>query len=119
VSIVFFLIVISKGAAMPPILSNTVGGAMFAVTCGSISFAFLALFVRFATRRRWIWDSLSDNEYGMYIIHYIFVSWLQLAILTAPLPAVAKGLLVFVGVLLLSWSTSASLRRIPAVSRIV
>ncbi len=67
VSVVFMLIVISKGAAMSPIFLNTVGGAMFAVTCGAISFAFLALFVRFATRRRWIWDSLSDNEYGMYL----------------------------------------------------
>jgi len=119
VSVVFMVIVISKGAATSPIILNTVGGAMFAVTCGAISFAFLALFVRFATRRRWIWDSLSDNEYGMYLIHYMFVSWLQLAILSSPLPAIAKGLLVFAGVLLLSWGTSASIRRISAVSRIV
>jgi Acyltransferase family len=119
VSVVFMLIVISKGATMSPILLNTVGGAMFALTCASISFAVLALFLRFATRRRWIYDSLSDNEYGMYLIHYMFVSWLQLAILNAPLPAIAKGLIVFAGVLLLSWITSASLRRIPAVARIV
>jgi hypothetical protein len=119
VSIVFFLIAITKGAAMSPILSNTVGGALFATTCGAISFAFMALFVRFARRRVWIFDSLSDNEYGMYLIHYMFVSWLQLAILGAQLPAVAKGLFVFAGVLLLSWSISASMRRIPAVSRIV
>ena len=119
VSVVFFLIAITKGATMSPILSNTVGGALFAVTCGAISFSFMALFVRFATRRVWIFDSLSDNEYGMYLIHYMFVSWLQLAILSAPLPAVAKGLLVFAGVLLLSWSASASIRRIPAVARIV
>ncbi|MFZ0676897.1 acyltransferase family protein [Candidatus Binatus sp.] len=119
VSVVFMLVVISKGATMSPIFLNIVGGAMFALTCGAISFSFMALFVRFATRRRWLWDSLSDNEYGMYLIHYMFVSWLQLAILSAPLPAVAKGLLVFAGVLLLSWSTSATLRRIPAVSRIV
>ena len=119
VSVVFMLIVISKGATMSPILLNTVGGAMFALTCGASSFAFLALFVRFATRRRWIWDSLSDNEYGMYLIHYMFVSWLQLAILSSPMPAIAKGLLVFAGVLLLSWGASATIRRIPAVSRIV
>ena len=74
---------------------------------------------RFATRRRWIWDSLSDNEYGMYLIHYMFVSWLQLAILSTPLPAIEKGALVFAGVLLLSWGTSATIRRIPTVSRIV
>jgi Acyltransferase family len=119
VSVVFMLIVISKGAAMSPIVLNAVGGAMFAVTCGAISFAFLALFVRFATRRRWIWDSLSDNEYGMYLIHYMFVSWLQFAILSSSLPAIEKGALVFAGVLLLSWGTSATIRRIPAVSRIV
>jgi len=119
VSVVFMLIVISKGATMSPIVLNTVGGSMFAVTCASISFAFLALFVRFATRRRWIWDSLSDNEYGMYLIHYMLVSWLQLAILNSSLPAIEKGLLVFTGVLLLSWGTSAAIRRIPAVSRIV
>jgi surface polysaccharide O-acyltransferase-like enzyme len=119
VSVVFFLIVITKGATMSPILSNTVGGALFAVTCAAISFSVMALFVRFARRRIWIFDSLSENEYGMYLIHYMFVSWLQLAILTAPLPAVAKGLIVFTGVLLLSWGASASIRRIPAVSRIV
>ena len=119
VSVVFMLIVISKGATMSPILLNTVGGAMFAVTCASISFAFLAMFVRFATQRRWIWDSLSDNEYGMYLIHYMFVSWLQLAILGSSLPAIEKGILVFAGVLLLSWGTSAALHSIPGVSRIV
>ncbi len=119
VSVAFALIALSKGATMSPILLNTVGGAVFALTCGAISFAFMALFVRFATRRRWIWDSLSDNEYGMYLIHYMFVSWLQLAILSSPMPAIAKGLLVFAGVLLLSWGASATIRRIPAVSRIV
>lgn len=118
-SVVFMLIVISKGATMSLILLNIVGGVSFAVTCGAISFAFLALFVRFATRRRWIYDSLSENEYGMYLIHYMFVSWLQLAILGSSLPAIEKGMLVFAGVLLLSWGTSAALRSIPGVSRIV
>jgi len=55
----------------------------------------------------------------MYLVHYMFVSWLQLAILSSPLPAIAKGVLVFAGVLLLSWGTSATIRRIPVVSRIV
>jgi len=118
-SAVFMLIVITKGATMSPILLNTVGGVSYAVTCGAISFALLALFVRFATRRRWIYDSLSENEYGMYLIHYMFVSWLQLAILSSSMPAIEKGILVFAGVLLLSWGSSAALRSIPGVSRIV
>jgi surface polysaccharide O-acyltransferase-like enzyme len=96
-----------------------IGGAFYALACASISFAFLALFVRFATRRRWIYDSLSDNEYGMYLIHYMFVSWLQLAILGSSIPAIEKGILVFAGVLFLSWGASAALRSIPGVARIV
>ena len=118
-SVVFMLIVITKGATMSPVLLNTVGGLAYAVTCGAISFAFLALFVRFATRRRWIYDSLSENEYGMYLIHYMFVSWFQLAILSSSMPAIEKGILVFAGVLLLSWGSSAAVRSIPGISRIV
>jgi hypothetical protein len=118
-SMVFFLIAISKNSPMSANAANLIGGAFYALTCASISFAFLTLFVRFVTQRRWIYDSLSDNEYGMYLIHYMFVSWLQLAILSSSLPAIEKGILVFAGVLLLSWGTSAALRSIPGVSRIV
>ena len=35
-------------------------------------------------------DSLSANAYGMYIVHYLFVVWLQFALLNAALPAVGK-----------------------------
>jgi surface polysaccharide O-acyltransferase-like enzyme len=118
-SAVFFLIAISKNSPMSENIANLIGGVFFALTCASISFAFLALFVRFATRRRWIFDSLSDNEYGMYLIHYMFVSWLQLAILGWSLPGIEKGILVFAGVLLLSWGISAAARSVPGVSRIV
>jgi hypothetical protein len=55
----------------------------------------------------------------MYLIHYMFVSWLQLAILSVPLSAFEKGVLVFAGTLLLSWGASAAVRSIPGVSRIV
>ena len=118
-SVVILLIAFSKGAAMSPIVLSIAGGVAFAMTCGASSLAFMALFVRFATRRRWIFDSLSENEYGMYLIHYMFVSWLQLAILSAPFSAIEKGALVFAGVLLLSWGTSATIRKIPGVARIV
>jgi len=114
-SLVFF----AKGNATSPLMLNAVGGAFYAMVCASISIAFLAMFVRFATRRRWLFDRISDNEYGIYLIHYAFVSWLQLAMLTAPLSAIEKGTAVFMGTLLLSWGVSAALRSIPAVARIV
>jgi Acyltransferase family len=118
-SIAFSLVAVSPRSALSPAAANLIGGFFFALTCGAISFAFLALFVRFVTRRNAIFDSLSDNEYGMYLTHYMFVSWLQMALLAMALGAITKTIVVFSGVLLLSWATSAGLRRVPAIGRIV
>ena len=52
-------------------------------------------------------------------MHYVFVTWLQFALLAAPLPVAVKGLLVFLGAVLLAWGTTALLRRIPAVARVL
>lgn len=91
----------------------------FVLSCAASSFAFLAVFVRFANPRGKIFDSLTANAYGMYLIHYMFVSWLQLTLLNSNLPAIAKGSLVTVGTILLSWGATATLRRIPAVARVI
>jgi hypothetical protein len=95
------------------------GDSSFVLSCAASSFAFLALFVRFAKTRTRIWDSLSGNAYGMYLLHYAFVTWLQYALLKAQLPAVAKFSIVFAGTALLSWAVTAALRRIPAVGRVI
>ena len=83
------------------------------------AFAFLALFLRFAQTRSTVWNSLAENSYGIYLIHYAVVSWLQYELVPASLPGIAKWLIVFHGALFLSWATSATLRRIPAVSRVI
>jgi surface polysaccharide O-acyltransferase-like enzyme len=85
----------------------------FVISCAASSFAFLALFVRFAARRNRVFDSLNQNAYGIYLVHYAFVSWLQLALLKAHMPGLAKGSVVFLGAVVLSWGTAALLRRIP------
>jgi peptidoglycan/LPS O-acetylase OafA/YrhL len=90
----------------------------FVISCATTSFALLALFVRFAKGSA-VWDSLSDNAYGMYLIHYPFVSWLQYALLKTQMPAIAKGSSVFLGTMLLSWGVIAGIRRIPAVARVI
>jgi surface polysaccharide O-acyltransferase-like enzyme len=66
-----------------------------------------------------LFDSLRENSYGMYLIHYMFVSWLQYLLLTTRLPAIAKGSIVFLGTLILSWLVAATMRRIPAVRRMI
>jgi glucans biosynthesis protein C len=91
----------------------------FTAACFTSCFAVLAAVLRFAGRR-WPWFAgLKDNAYGMYLVHYLFVVWLQFALLGAPLPAIVKGALVFGGTLLLSWGVVAALRRVPPVGQII
>lgn len=109
------------GAGKPP--SETLIAAVntaFAVSGVFTSLAVLAVFARFAGR--WTgraWASLDRNAFGIYLLHYAFVSWLQYDLLDAGLPGYAKGLLVIGGALALSWATSAVLRRIPGVARVI
>jgi surface polysaccharide O-acyltransferase-like enzyme len=87
--------------------------------CGAISFAMLAIFRRFANVRTPVLTSLSRNAYGIYLTHYGFVMWLQYALLPAAIPAAAKAAIVLSAALAASWTTTAALRRIPAVARVI
>jgi surface polysaccharide O-acyltransferase-like enzyme len=64
-------------------------------------------------------DSLAVNAYGIYLLHYPAVTWLQYALLDLQANAVVKATLVFFAALLLSWGCTIALRRIPGVARII
>lgn len=98
---------------------QVIGDLAFTITCATTSLAFLAVFVRFAKKPRGICDSLRDNAYGIYLNHYAFVTWLQYALIKSHLPAVAKLTIVFSLAVALSWITTAALRRMPAVARVI
>ena len=89
------------------------------VVCAAMVSAVIAIFLRFAKQRVGILDSLSSNSYGIYIIHYVIVNWLQYWLLEIPLPAILKASIVFTGTLILSWGSIAAIRRIPAVARVI
>ena len=85
----------------------------------TLSMAFLALFLRFVhVRHRWV-DSLSDNAYAIYLVHYPFVIWSQYVLLGSSLPATTKALVVFGVSLALSWGTSVLLRSISGVRAVL
>ena len=108
---------LSTHSAVP--MWTALAGFTFALSCAASSFACVSLFARFAAQHFRMLDSLQDNAYGIYLVHYAFVSWLQYALLRAAFPAVTKGFLVFFGAIALSWTAVAVLRRIPAVARII
>jgi hypothetical protein len=91
----------------------------FVLACFSSCFAVLAVVLRFAARRLPSLNGLSASAYGMYLVHYLFVVWLQFALLGMVLPAVIKAAVVFGCTLFLSWWTIAALRRLPPVGHII
>lgn len=94
-------------------------GCSIVLYSATLSMAFLSLFLRFVhVRRRWM-DSLSDNAYAIYLVHYPFVIWSQYVLLDSSLPATTKALVVFGVSLWLSWGTSVLLRSIPGVRAVL
>jgi glucans biosynthesis protein C len=83
----------------------------FVLSCASSCFALFAVFLRFAARYSAFLDSAAQNAYGMYLVHYVFVVWLQYDLLDKPLPAILKGAIVFAGVAALSWATASLMQR--------
>lgn len=99
--------------------SRFVYGVVFVPACTAMGLALISIFLRHADRTNVIWDDLAANSYGIFLVHYPFVIWLQYLLLGAALPAVVKAAVVFVCALGLSWGSTALLRRIPAVARVV
>jgi hypothetical protein len=91
----------------------------YAATGVTTSFAMLAFFTRSDAPHRPLFAHLIPNAFAMYIIHHGIVSWLQYALLGTPLSATTKGIAVVFAAIVLSWTTAAALRKIPALERVL
>jgi surface polysaccharide O-acyltransferase-like enzyme len=75
--------------------------------------------LRLARSRLSLLDAMRPQAYGIYLLHYIFIIWLQYAVYGAALPAGVKAAIVFIGTLSASWALTVLLRRIPLVARMI
>ena len=91
----------------------------FVTSCLASCAACLSFFKQKITQPLTIWTSLSANAYGIYVVHYVFVIWLQFALLGVGLPVVIKFSLVFLGTLVLSWASSQLIRRSSLVAQVL
>jgi surface polysaccharide O-acyltransferase-like enzyme len=64
-------------------------------------------------------DAIRPSAYGIFLVHYIFIIWLQYALYDPVLPAFVKFAIVFVATLVLSWGLVVLLRKIPLVARMI
>jgi len=90
---------------------------IFVLSCVSSCLAFITVFRKFAVRNIKWWNSLSENAYLIYLIHYVFVVWMQFFLMKYEIPAFGKFAITFVFALALSWATSSVLRKINLVKR--
>jgi peptidoglycan/LPS O-acetylase OafA/YrhL len=94
-------------------------GLAFAMFSAAMTFTVLAVFQHFAERKWRLLDALQPASYGIYLVHYIFITWLQYALYEAPFPAGVKFAIVFTGTLALSWPLAVMLRKIPVLARMI
>jgi glucan biosynthesis protein C len=109
----------SEAIQFPSPASQVALSVTFATSCAGASLGFLGAFRKFVHRSRPVFDNISANSYGIYVIHYALVIWIQFILRSASWPAWIKFNVAFIGGLALSWSASALIRQIPVVRRIL
>jgi surface polysaccharide O-acyltransferase-like enzyme len=102
----------------PPLLWKVGYGFAFAIYSAAMAFTVSAIFLRFA--EGWgLLDAMQPSAYGIYLLHYIPIVWLQYAVYDTSFPAFVKFAMVFSGTLSLSWGLTVMLRKIPVVARMI
>jgi surface polysaccharide O-acyltransferase-like enzyme len=112
-------------ATDPPLWWNLLHAFAFACFSAAQTFNLLALFLRFDSDGWSIFDPLCQSSYGIYLIHYVPMLWLQYALFgisLSPVPqvtAILKAVTVLIVTLALSWAATAALRKIPGARRVL
>jgi surface polysaccharide O-acyltransferase-like enzyme len=103
----------------PPFWWRAGYGLAFALFSAAMAFAEPAGFLRFAKAPMRLLDAMTPSAYGIFLVHYIFIIYLQYAVFEPALPVFVKFAIVFIGTLSLSWATTLALRRIPLMARMI
>ena len=103
----------------PPLWWHTAYGLAFAMFSAAMTFTVPAVFLRFARSSFWLLDAMRPSAYGIYLLHFIFLIWLQYIVYDPAFPALVKFTIVFTGTLSMSWALTVLLRKIPVVARTI
>jgi hypothetical protein len=100
----------------PPLWWHTAYGLAFAMFSAAMTFTVPAVFLRFERSSFWLLDAMRPSAYGIYLLHFIPLIWLQYAVYDPAFPAFVKFAIVFTGTLSISWALTVLLRKIPVVA---
>jgi glucans biosynthesis protein C len=111
------LILLEKNNILTEFTGWLIYYSFYIASCILSCIAFLIVFRKFVrTGKTWL-NSLSENAYLIYLIHYVFVIWCQFLLLNVNIPAIIKFLVTFIVAISLSWTTSSLLRKIRIVGK--
>ena len=99
--------------------AGTLGVYAFLIEAALVILALIAVFLRFFKRRIGVLSNFSANSYGIYLLHYLVIIWLQYAVLRANLAVGWKAAIVFVGGVAICWILTALLRWLRWVRRVI
>ncbi|GLH79825.1 acyltransferase [Bradyrhizobium sp. SSBR45G] len=103
----------------PPVWWRTAYGMAVASFCASMAFGVPTFFLRWASAPLALMDRMQPQAYGIYLLHFLPLLWLQYLVFDPAWPAAVKFAIVLLGTLSVSWLAAALLRRIPLMARIV
>jgi len=106
----------------PPVLPHWYEasyGLFFVAFSAAILFAILAYFLRFERSGWSVLDPMQSDAYGIFLVHYPIVLWLQYWLFGFDLPAIVKASIAFVLTVALSWTVTVALRKIPGATRVL
>ena len=90
---------------------------IYSASCTLSCIAFITLFRKLIHSGNRIWNSLSENAYLIYLVHYIFVVWCQFVLLDLNIPAFLKFVITLSVSLMLSWGVSILFRKLHLVKK--
>jgi surface polysaccharide O-acyltransferase-like enzyme len=94
-------------------------GPFFVAFSAGILFAILGYFLRFKRSGWSVLDPLQADAYGIFVVHYPFVLWLQYWLFDFNLPAIFKAAVTFVLAVALSTAATMALRKIPGATHVL
>jgi surface polysaccharide O-acyltransferase-like enzyme len=94
-------------------------GLCFVLFSAATMFAILAYFLNHRRSEFSVLDRMQADAYGIFLVHYPVVLWLQYWLYDFDVPAVVKAMVAFIGTTLLSWGLTWGLRQIPGAKSVL
>ncbi len=108
-----------ENSASPALWWRAAYGVAFAIFSAAMAFAVPAISLRLSRSSLWLLDAMQPSAYGIFLLHYMFIIWLQYFVYDPAWPAGVKAAIVFAGALGGSWLLTVLLRKIPLVARTI